>query len=95
MRVREAGELKNTPPNNNKSPPKGHGLPLRHGVFDGAISISAVQWLCNADSSAHDPRRRMRAFFSTLYACLTRGARAVLQVLFVCLCGAFSLLFWL
>lgn len=26
----------------------GHGLPLRPGMFDGAISISAVQWLCNA-----------------------------------------------
>ena len=26
----------------------GHGLPLRPGTFDGAISISAVQWLCNA-----------------------------------------------
>lgn len=26
----------------------GHGLPFRVGTFDGAISISAVQWLCNA-----------------------------------------------
>ena len=26
----------------------GQGLPLRPGTFDGAISISAVQWLCNA-----------------------------------------------
>lgn len=26
----------------------GQGLPLRPGMFDGAISISAVQWLCNA-----------------------------------------------
>lgn len=26
----------------------GHGLPLRPGSFDGAVSISAVQWLCNA-----------------------------------------------
>lgn len=34
----------------------GHGLPLRPGVFDGAISISAVQWLCNADRTGHDPR---------------------------------------
>ncbi len=34
----------------------GHGLPLRAGMFDGAISISAVQWLCNADRSSHDPR---------------------------------------
>lgn len=26
----------------------GQGLPLRAGKFDGAISISAIQWLCNA-----------------------------------------------
>lgn len=26
----------------------GQGLPIRPGTFDGAISISAVQWLCNA-----------------------------------------------
>lgn len=28
----------------------GQGLPVRPGTFDGAISISAVQWLCNAVS---------------------------------------------
>ncbi|KAK9831859.1 hypothetical protein WJX81_002749 [Elliptochloris bilobata] len=58
----------------------GQGLPLRAGTFDGAISISAVQWLCNADTRGADPRRRLQRFFQTLYACLTRGARAVLQV---------------
>lgn len=58
----------------------GHGLPLRAGTFDGAISISAVQWLCNADRASHDPRRRMKAFFECLYRCLARGARAVLQI---------------
>lgn len=26
----------------------GAGMPLRTGTFDGAVSISAVQWLCNA-----------------------------------------------
>ena len=57
----------------------GQGLPLRAGSFDGAISISAVQWLCNADSAGADPRRRMRRFFESLYASLTRGGRAVLQ----------------
>lgn len=30
----------------------GQGLPVRPGTFDGAISISAVQWLCNAVSGA-------------------------------------------
>ena len=57
----------------------GHGCPFRPGVFDGAISISAVQWLCNADNSAHEPRRRLKAFFTQLYRCLKRGAKAVLQ----------------
>ena len=57
----------------------GQGLPLRAGSFDGAISISAVQWLCNADSAGADPRRRMRRFFESLYASLTRGGRAALQ----------------
>ncbi len=31
----------------------GHGMPLRAGVFDGAISISAIQWLCNAVRCFH------------------------------------------
>ncbi|TKW42123.1 hypothetical protein SEVIR_1G362800v4 [Setaria viridis] len=57
----------------------GQGLGLRPGVIDGAISISAVQWLCNADKSSHDPRLRLKAFFGSLYRCLARGARAVLQ----------------
>lgn len=50
------------------------------GLFDGAVSISAVQWLCNADTARADPRRRLRRFFETLYSCLRRGARAALQV---------------
>ncbi|KZV34785.1 S-adenosyl-L-methionine-dependent methyltransferase superfamily protein isoform 1 [Dorcoceras hygrometricum] len=58
----------------------GQGLGLRPGVLDGAISISAVQWLCNADKSSHEPRLRLKAFFGSLYRCLARGARAVMQV---------------
>ncbi|KAK4755755.1 hypothetical protein SAY87_009512 [Trapa incisa] len=58
----------------------GQGLGLRSGVLDGAISISAVQWLCNADKSSHEPRLRLKAFFGSLYRCLARGARAVFQV---------------
>ncbi|XP_022753407.1 probable 18S rRNA (guanine-N(7))-methyltransferase [Durio zibethinus] len=58
----------------------GQGLGLRPGVIDGAISISAVQWLCNADKSSHEPRLRLKAFFGSLYRCFARGARAVLQV---------------
>ncbi|KAL8159932.1 hypothetical protein V2J09_001469 [Rumex salicifolius] len=58
----------------------GQGLGLRPGVLDGAISISAVQWLCNADKSCHEPRLRLKAFFGSLYRSLARGARAALQV---------------
>jgi len=58
----------------------GQGLPLREGVFDGAVSISAVQWLCNADTSESNPWRRINSFFRTLYACLSKDARAVLQI---------------
>ncbi|KAK8916149.1 hypothetical protein KSP39_PZI023350 [Platanthera zijinensis] len=58
----------------------GQGLGLRPGVIDGAVSISAIQWLCNADKSSHEPIARLKAFFGSLYRCLTRGARAVLQL---------------
>lgn len=57
----------------------GTGVPFRMGVLDGAISVSAIQWLCNADRSDHNPHRRMYAFFSTLYSSLRKGARAALQ----------------
>lgn len=35
----------------------GNGIPFRAGTFDAAISISAIQWLCNADSANVDPKR--------------------------------------
>ena len=57
----------------------GNGLPFRLGSFDGAISISAVQWLCNADRKSHEPLKRLQKFFGTLYKCLRKGARAVFQ----------------
>lgn len=57
----------------------GQGMPFKAGSFDGAISISALQWLCNADRSSHDPSRRLYQFFSTLFSCLSRSARAVFQ----------------
>ena len=41
----------------------GHGIPFRAGIFDGCISISAVQWLCNADKKSHNPPKRLYAFF--------------------------------
>lgn len=57
----------------------GQGLKFRPGTFDGAISISALQWLCNIDKKSHDPFRRLKNFFTTLYNCLKKGARAALQ----------------
>lgn len=57
----------------------GQGLPFRAGAFDGAVSISALQWLCYADKASHNPIKRLYSFFSSLYACLSRSARAVLQ----------------
>lgn len=57
----------------------GHGLPFRPGSFDGIISVSALQWLCNADKRCHDPRKRLSAFFTTLYSSMARGARAAMQ----------------
>uniref|UniRef100_A0A0X3PWT6 18S rRNA (guanine-N(7))-methyltransferase n=2 Tax=Schistocephalus solidus TaxID=70667 RepID=A0A0X3PWT6_SCHSO len=57
----------------------GAPMPFRNGLFDGAISISAVQWLFNSDRADHNPFRRIRTFFASLYACLSRGARAVIQ----------------
>ncbi|XP_071652863.1 18S rRNA (guanine-N(7))-methyltransferase-like, partial [Temnothorax longispinosus] len=56
------------------------GLPFKAGTFDGAVSISALQWLCYASKTLHNPTKRLYRFFSTLYACLSRSARAVLQL---------------
>ncbi|KAL0225765.1 hypothetical protein P9112_013089 [Eukaryota sp. TZLM1-RC] len=58
----------------------GCGLGFRPGVFDGAISISALQWLCQADKSDHKPRHRLMTFFNSLYGCLVSGAAAVFQL---------------
>jgi len=57
----------------------GQGFGFRPGAFDGIVSISALQWLCNADTKAHNPIRRINRFFNTLYACMSRGSRAVFQ----------------
>lgn len=66
----------------------GQGLPFRSGIFDGAISISAVQWLCYSNSKGENPvylfcleltdSRRLTAFFMSLYSCLRSGARFAL-----------------
>lgn len=57
----------------------GNGVPFRAGTFDAAISISAIQWLCNADTANVDPKKRLLRFFNTLYASLRRGGKFVAQ----------------
>jgi 18S rRNA (guanine1575-N7)-methyltransferase len=62
----------------------GDGLGFRRNVFDGAISISALQWLCypsgrHQDGQHSSPRERLLRFFMSLRVCLKIGARAVLQ----------------
>ena len=57
----------------------GQGVPFRAGSFDAAISISAIQWLCSAESSDTSPTGRLSRFFNGLYASLRRGGRAVCQ----------------
>lgn len=48
----------------------GNGVPFQPGVFDGAYSVSTLQWLCNADKSSHNPAKRLYSLFSSLLACL-------------------------
>lgn len=58
----------------------GQGVNFRPGTFDGCISISALQWLCNADKKSHVPYQRLKVFFQSLYASLAKGARAIFQL---------------
>jgi len=57
----------------------GQGIPFRAGTFDAAVSVSAIQWLCNAESSDVSATGRLSRFFDGLYAALKRGGKAVLQ----------------
>ncbi|KAG8801444.1 hypothetical protein FRC17_006654 [Serendipita sp. 399] len=59
----------------------GQGFGFRPGSFDGAISISALQWLLTAPSShpSDSPPARLARFFTTLYASLRNPSRAVFQ----------------
>ncbi|GAA6039653.1 hypothetical protein JCM8097_002237 [Rhodosporidiobolus ruineniae] len=57
----------------------GQGIPFRPGSFDGAISVSVLQWLCNADTAANSPVSRLLRFFTDLFGCLRKGSRAVFQ----------------
>ncbi|KAF7846438.1 hypothetical protein BT93_L4375 [Corymbia citriodora subsp. variegata] len=57
----------------------GQGIPFKPGTFDAVVSISAVQWLCNAESSDVSVPSRLKRFFDGLYSCIKRGGKAVLQ----------------
>ncbi|SBT36160.1 S-adenosylmethionine-dependent methyltransferase, putative [Plasmodium ovale wallikeri] len=57
----------------------GKMMRFQPGIFDGVVSISALQWLCNWDKKEESPSRRTSTFFKWLYFCLKRGARAVFQ----------------
>ena len=55
----------------------GEGFGFRPGTFDGAISISAIQWLCTAETKLENPIKRIHTFFQSLYKLLVRGGRCV------------------
>lgn len=57
----------------------GLGIAMRMGTLDGAISVSAIQWLCCAGQSDQTPFKRLNAFFTALYSALRHSARAALQ----------------
>lgn len=58
----------------------GAGLPFRRKVFDGVISISALQWLCVSSRTGHRTAERLEAFMKSLHRLLAVGARAVFQL---------------
>lgn len=57
----------------------GQGVPFRAGIFEYAVSVSAIQWLCNAEKSSHNPYKRLKRFFTTLFQSLILGARCCFQ----------------
>ncbi|KAJ2920975.1 hypothetical protein H1R20_g7085, partial [Candolleomyces eurysporus] len=59
----------------------GQGFGFRPGSFDGAISISVLQWLLNAETShpTSSPPHRLTRFFTTLHSALKNPSRAVFQ----------------
>jgi 18S rRNA (guanine1575-N7)-methyltransferase len=57
----------------------GQGLGFRPATFDYAISVSVIQWLCHAEKSVHNPYKRLKVFFQSLYRCLVLGARCCFQ----------------
>jgi len=58
----------------------GHGFGFRPGMFDGVISVSALQWLCYSSKKNDVAHKRVVRFFHALYRALRRGGRAALQL---------------
>lgn len=57
----------------------GEGLHFLPGTFDAIISVSAIQWLFQTFKKEHDPRKRIRTFFTSLYSISKTNTRCVLQ----------------
>ena len=57
----------------------GHGFNFAPGFFDAAISVSALQWLCNSDKSQDIPWKRLLKFFTSLHKSLKLGGKAAIQ----------------
>ena len=58
------------------------GIPLRDNSIDGAVSISAVQWLCHAS----EPHKALCRLFRSLHSCLKPERKAVMQVYLTGVC---------
>ena len=57
----------------------GDGLPFKPNVFDGAISVSVLQWLCQSDRAVDEPRARLLRFFTAVRRVLKADAPFVAQ----------------
>lgn len=57
----------------------GEGLCFKPGIFDGVISVSAVQWLFQSYDASHVPKKRIRTFFTSLYSVCKANSKCVLQ----------------
>jgi 18S rRNA (guanine1575-N7)-methyltransferase len=58
----------------------GSPMAFRDGIFDGCVSVSALQWMLNADGGEkYEPYKRLKILFTCLRRVLRRGARAVFQ----------------
>lgn len=58
----------------------GQGLYFRDCVFDGVISVSAIQWFCRFTKKKINPWRRLLRFFKSLFRILKQGRRAIFQL---------------